>query len=109
EGLLNTANKKTFYSGNYTLTDLLNLKQDYLNFLNEFGSNESTSNVMKDLAELEAFYLDDKTGASDVLNQVLVLGNVRESFKAECKLILGDIKLLAGDEWEAALLYGQVD
>ena len=109
EGLLNTASKKTFYYGNYTLVDLQNLKQDYNAFLNEFGSNESTVIVMRDLAQLEAFYLDDKIGASDLLGQVLILGNVRPSFKAECKLMLGDIKLLAGDEWEAALLYGQVD
>jgi tetratricopeptide (TPR) repeat protein len=109
EGLLTTASKKTFYTGIYTQQDLLNLKQDYLNFLNEFGSNESTANVMRDLAQLEAFNLDDKNGAANLLNQVLILGNVRQSFKAECKLMLGDIKLLEGDEWEAALLYGQVD
>jgi tetratricopeptide (TPR) repeat protein len=109
EGLLNTASKKTFYYGNYTNQDLLNLKQDYIAFLNEFGSDESTVKVMRDLAELEAFYLDDKNGAGNLLNQVLILGNVRPSFKAECKLLLGDIKLLSGEEWEAALLYGQVD
>ena len=109
EGLLTTASKKTFYFGTYTTQDLLNLKQDYIAFLNEFGSNESTVTVMRNLAHLEAFYLDDKNGASNILDQVLVLGNVRPSFKAECKLMLGDIKLLAGDEWEAALLYGQVD
>jgi tetratricopeptide (TPR) repeat protein len=30
-------------------------------------------------------------------------------FKAECKLELGDIYILKGEEWEAMLLYGQVD
>ncbi|MCX6188903.1 MAG: tetratricopeptide repeat protein [Bacteroidetes bacterium] len=109
EGLLNTASKKTFYSGTYTTADLTILKQDYLTFLTEFGSNESTANIMKELAQLEAFYLDDKEGASDLLNQIILLGNIGQSFKAECKLLLGDIKLLSGDEWEAALLYGQVD
>ncbi len=109
EGLLTTAAKKTFYSGIYSSDDLTTLKQDYLNFLEEFGSNESSANVMKDLAKLEAFYLDEKTSAITILNQILVLGNVRESFKAECKLLLGDINLLSGDEWDAALLYGQVD
>ncbi len=109
EGLLTTASKKTFYYGNYNAQDLLSLKQDYIIFLNEFGSNESTVIVMRDLAQLEAFYLDDKNGAANLLDQILVLGNVRPSFKADCKLMLGDIKLLSGDEWEAALLYGQVD
>lgn len=109
EGMLDASTKKTFYSGIFTQEELLTLKQDYLSFLNEFGSNESTADVMKNLAQLEAFYLDDKYGASTLLDQILVLGNVRQSFKAECKLLLGDIKLLNGDEWEAALLYGQVD
>jgi len=109
EGLLSTSSKKTFYTGNYTNANLLLLKQDYLSFLTEFEYNESTSKIMKDLAELEAFYLDDKNGASDLLSKILLLGNVRNTFKAECKLMLGDIKLLDGDEWEAALLYGQVD
>lgn len=108
-GLLKTASRKTFSSGKYTTADLQALKQDYLNFLNEFGSNENTANVMHDLAELEAFYLDQKSEASTLLEQVLVLGNVRVSFKAECKLMLADIKLLNGEQWEANLLYGQVD
>jgi predicted Zn-dependent protease len=32
-----------------------------------------------------------------------------DQFKAYCKLELGDIYLLKGEEWDAMLLYGQVD
>jgi tetratricopeptide (TPR) repeat protein len=109
EGLLNTASKKTFYSGKYTSEDLESLKRDYIAFLSEFGNNENTVRVMHDLASLEAFYMDDKSGASSLLEKAIALGNVPESYKAECKLMLGDIKLLAGEEWEANLLYAQVD
>jgi tetratricopeptide (TPR) repeat protein len=109
EGLLNTASKKTFYAGKYTTADLENLKKDYNSFLNEFGLNENSVRVMYSLANLEAFYMDDKAGAATLLEKAIALGNVPESFKADCKLMLGDIKLLGGEEWEANLLYAQVD
>ena len=37
------------------------------------------------------------------------MARVDDHFKAECKLELGDIYLLIGEQWEAMLLYGQVD
>jgi outer membrane protein assembly factor BamD (BamD/ComL family) len=42
-------------------------------------------------------------------NELINMARLDNRFKAECKLDLGDIYVLKGEEWEAMLLYGQVD
>jgi lipopolysaccharide biosynthesis regulator YciM len=90
-------------------SDLISLKEEYLQALNELGRNSRTIILMKDLAHLEAFYLDELEEAITLLEEALEIGGVQEMTKAQIKLELGDIYLFTGEEWEASLLYSQVE
>lgn len=98
-------------TGNYTKTQgqLIQLEKDYETTLAELGFNTGTIHLVRNLAHLEAFYLDNTDKAIDILNQALEIPAASNQQKADCKLELGDIYLFAGEVWEATLLYSQVD
>jgi hypothetical protein len=64
---------------------------------------------MRDLGKLYAYYLNDIDKAIEIYNNILTLPGTDNFFKAECKLDLGDLYVIKGQEWDAMLLYGQVD
>jgi len=107
--LINAMNDRITGSGKYTNADLLRLKSDYTNTLNELGKNVATAPLIRGYAHLEAFYLFNTDTAISLLNETIDLPNLKSQFKAECKLELADIYVFDGLVWDAALLYGQVD
>jgi hypothetical protein len=56
-----------------------------------------------------AYYLQDPNLATSVLEKIIADQIGKPNFINECKLLLGDVYLMTGEIWEAALLYGQVD
>jgi len=108
-GMLEAKNKKIFFSGNYTDADLKFLEKDYYDFLNEYGRNYFSAPAERDLAKLEVYYLNNIQTAIDLFHEIIELPRLDNRFKADCKLELGNIYILKGEEWEAMLLYGQVD
>lgn len=64
--------------------------------------------LMKNLAHLEAFYLDNPEAAIQLLEKARVLEGTTLAERSECKIELADIYLLTGEVWEATLLYQQV-
>ncbi len=107
--LLNCRKEKISKTLNYTQQDLLGLKNDYLTFINDNDRNFRTAQSMKDLADLEGFYLHDIQGGIDLCNEIIKMPNVTSKLKNQTKLSLGDFYLIAGDVWESTLLYSQVD
>ncbi len=107
--LINSINAKITSGGNYTQADLTKLEQDYEKTLNEIGRTSATSPLIRGYAHLKAFYLHKSDDAIDLLLEAIDIPQIDPSFKAECKLELGDIYVFTGEVWEAALLYGQVD
>jgi TolA-binding protein len=107
--LLNTLNKKITENNNYTKEDLLKLQKDYHTTLNELGRSATTAPLIRGLAHLEAFYLDNTDSAITNLEEAINYPNLRPQTKAECKLELGDIYLFTGNVWDSDLLYAQVD
>lgn len=89
--------------------DLRELEAAYETFLDEFGRNTATAELMLELADLEANYLHDLPKAIDILKQVVELPGLKPQLLGEAKLRLGDLYLMTGDVWEATLLYSQVD
>jgi TolA-binding protein len=65
--------------------------------------------MVRNLAHLEAFYLDKTNEATDRLNHLIGLNDINPQAKAECKLDLADILVFTNDVWEATLLYQQVN
>ncbi len=93
----------------YSKEDLADLKNEYLNFLNEFGRDNRTALIIKELADLEALYLSNINEAIVILNDLILFKGLNKFIKANAKLSLADYYLIKGEIWEATLLYSQVD
>ena len=107
--LLTVLRTKITVNGTYTPQELLTLKNDYKQFLNEFGKNGMNISVLRDLASLEANYLHEIDSAIALLEDAVELTNAPAMQIANCKLDLGDDYLMRGDQWDAMIYYGQVD
>jgi len=106
---LNNKRDKLLADVNYSNEDLLFLEKEYEQFLDEFGRNRLTASIIKELADLEAFYLHDIDKAIAILKEMINYQGVNVNIQAEAKLNLGDFYVMKGDVWEATLLYSQVD
>ncbi|MER2997426.1 tetratricopeptide repeat protein [Pontibacter populi] len=82
---------------------------DYNALLTEVGRSASTVEVLQHMANLYAFYLDDKAKAIELLQEAIAMPRANANLVAESKLTLGDIYVLKGEPWEATLLYSQVE
>jgi pentatricopeptide repeat protein len=104
------ARKLKIISGNsYIQQDLITLENEYKAFISEYGKYYFTANTMRELARLYAYYLNKRDTAIVLFKELITLPRMEAKFTAECKLELGDIYVLNAEEWEAMLLYGQVD
>ncbi|MCC6838566.1 MAG: tetratricopeptide repeat protein [Flavobacteriales bacterium] len=85
------------------------LRQLYASTLEELGWGPATMKLVSGLARLEAFYLNNTGRADSLLQDAIRMPGLARKEQAELKLQLGDVHVLAGDIWEASLLYSQVD
>ena len=85
------------------------LIEDYRKLLSELGQNNRTLEAMRSMANLYAFYIDDKDSAIVILQEAVKIGRAESDFIDKCKLDLGDIYLLKNEPWESTLLYSQVE
>lgn len=106
---LEAMNKNITTRGVYTREELLALEKGYIDAIAELGKRNSTAPLLKSLAHLYAFYLHDTGKAVELLEEAITLPGIKPYFVAEAKLMLGDILLLSGETWEAALYYSQVE
>lgn len=95
--------------GVYTSNDLLELEKDYNSVLTELGKSTATISFIKNLAHLQAFYLNKSNDAIKLLYETLEFKTAKASSLAECKIELADVLLMTGEVWEATLLYSQVE
>ena len=107
--LLSTKRKKITQGYNYAAEDLRSLEEEYELFLQEFGRNKNTANILLDLASLHAFYLNDLAKATELLQEMIAYPGVNRYLRANGKIQLGDYYLMLSEQWEATLLYSQVD
>ena len=93
----------------YTEEDLLELEKSYEDFLDEFGRSRVTASIIAELADMEAFYLNNLPKAIGLLDELIKFPGLAPKDQAEAKLSLGDFYLMQDEIWEATLLYSQVD
>ncbi|MEL7020169.1 MAG: tetratricopeptide repeat protein, partial [Bacteroidota bacterium] len=93
----------------YTEEQLRDLEQEYVQFLDEFGRSSTTASIVAELAELEAFYLNDLPQSIALLNEMIDYAGIDQHVQAEGKISLADFYLMRGERWESTLLYSQVD
>jgi tetratricopeptide (TPR) repeat protein len=93
----------------FTAEELKTIEKEYETYLNDAGRNMYSAPVVQELAELEAFYLNNLDKAIDLLQQLLGYTTLDRYVQARAKLALGDFYLMKGENWESTLLYSQVD
>ena len=88
---------------------LWQLLHDYEALFAELGKNVQTVKLMRNYADLMAYYADSLQRAADMLYDILELPKLPPKERDETKLALGDLMLFAGEVWDASLLYMQVE
>lgn len=89
--------------------DLERLDNRFQETFEELGKNTSTAYLIKEYAHLNGFYLNEPEKAISLLEEAILLTSFEAELQAECKLELADILLMTENEWEAILLYSQVE
>jgi len=107
--LINTEFKRYKNSFSQDKNQLQLMKQEYITLLDEIGKNSFTIPLILNLSHLEAFYLGETEPSADLLLQAISIPNISLTEQAQCKLELADIYLFSDEQWEATLLYSQVE
>jgi tetratricopeptide (TPR) repeat protein len=107
--LLISKRKKITENPNFATTELDTLKSEYKSFIDEFGINNRTGQLVKDFADFLAIYGNDSQGAIDVLQELIEIRSISKYLRANSKISLADYYLMQEEIWEASLLYSQVD
>lgn len=89
--------------------ELDELATQYTTALTELGRSQNTAELLRGLARVKAYYLNDRTGAVTLLDEAVNAGGIDPKMQAQLKLDLGDIHMLDANIWDASLLYSQVD
>jgi len=89
--------------------DFGRLEQSYITTLQELGTNAETVDMVKDLAHLQAFYLNKTANAQLLLENAVNMRGVDPMKSGEVQLELADVYLLEGNVWDATLAYARVE
>jgi len=85
------------------------LSNKYENYFKDLPNiNQSVFSLIR-FANLSAFKLKEIEKATKMLETALKNRNIQQNDKAEIKLELADINLLANKKWDAILLYSQIE
>ncbi len=92
-----------------SMADLLLLKSDYSQFIEETGKNAQNAHTLREFADLIGFYLQQTDSAVILCEEILRMPGLSRENRNKTKLSLGDFYLMSEDPWNATLLYSQVD
>jgi tetratricopeptide (TPR) repeat protein len=107
--LLKCLQTKITSTPDYTKEDLTTLETKYEETIEELGESFQTAPIIRELAQLQAYYLNKIEEAVANLENLLTIRNVDRHLKAQCKLDLGDFLVIKDEIWDASLYYSQVD
>jgi tetratricopeptide (TPR) repeat protein len=107
--LMKTRRRKITEGYAYTEQDLRTLEAEYEQFIAEYGQNRNTADIIIELSDLEAYYLNDLPKAIRLLETLINTPGIPRHLVGRAKINLGDYYLMSGDIWESTLLYSQVD
>ena len=108
-GEVNTLDRQLTAQAEPAREDLTALQQKYEVTISELGRSRGTLELVRGLARIDAYYLNDAPGAITLLEEGIATPGADTKSQAEMKLDLGDIHVLNANIWEASLLYSQVD
>jgi TolA-binding protein len=107
--LLNTRYFKAISDPNPPIKDMIALENEFESEIQTLGIGRQSVSMVRNLAHLEAFFLNKTDEGIDRLNRIIGFNDITPAAKAECKLDLADILVFTNDVWEATLLYQQVN
>jgi tetratricopeptide (TPR) repeat protein len=85
------------------------LEGEYLTSLLEVGKSPESAIMMKELAHVQAFYLNKTDESITTLREAIEMPGLYNKSQAICKLELGDVLVFKGEVWDASLLFSQVE
>lgn len=102
--------RKISRTANFSPEELAELHKLLSETYTELGVNENSAHVGIRKARVEAFYMNKPDEALQLLDELLKpQAGLTPRTAAEVKLELADIQLMSGEEWEATLMYSQVE
>lgn len=107
-GYLRTKFNKLKEEGTEQAEELLALEKEYLTFIEERGLLAGAAKARYDLAQFYLFVMAKPAAAIIQLNDYLQ-SSISKTEKGKAKLLLAHAYLVNGDEWEAHLLYKQLE
>jgi tetratricopeptide (TPR) repeat protein len=107
--MMNCRRKKITEGFAYTNEELLILEADYEAFLTQYGKSKTTASIVMQLADLEAYYINNLPKAIGLLDELQQAPGIDRNTQARAKINLADFYLMQGEIWESTLLYSQVD
>jgi tetratricopeptide (TPR) repeat protein len=85
------------------------LETEYISSLDQLGKTAETAIMMKELAHVQAFYLNKTNESVALLREAIEVPGITNKTKAVCKLELGDVLVFRNEIWDASLLFSQVE
>lgn len=108
KNLLETSYNKLFKSGiKPDIQQIESLEVEYIKALEELGDSKTTADIIKNLAHIQAFYLNKSEYAVERLKKAAESPNLRQK-KTALEMELADIYLFTNDVWGANLLYASI-
>ncbi len=93
----------------YTQEEVLSLREDYDNTLKDLGKNIYSIQLIKELANLNAYYLNDPETARAQLEEALTFSSLNTKERAKVKMQLADVLVIQNEVWDASLYYMQIE
>ncbi len=93
--------------GTFDQAEIQSVAQEFENELKRIGQSAQSIELIKRLANIYAFYLDEPAKAETLLNNALKL-QLHPVEKAKVKILLGDVLVSNNQIWDASILYMQV-
>lgn len=106
-GLLDVFSKQVEIGQIIDKPALEKIEKLYIETVNEFSENTETIRLIKDLAHLQAFYLNKIDEAQNLLLNAIQNNKLQPNIRGACKIELGDIYLMNGQISDAILEYAQ--
>lgn len=89
--------------------DLIALKKLHQQTIDELRPSSFTYPLLSSLADLHAFHLNEVDSAIQLYQKIIEMTGLSSQNIARSKIALADLLLISGEEWEASLLYSQVE
>lgn len=108
-GLLSVYYAKLEAGETSNAAEISKLEAAYKQTIEEYGITGQTANMVKDYAHLLAYYLSKPAEAQALLQKATKTEGIVPQLTSELKLELADVQLILGNQWDAILVYAQID